>query len=99
MKIKTLTIIGILIATFVFVVSIYINFDLVVNVRKYTEQNQNHVDEIKEQQLRLDVSLNQWLDVKINQSTRPIEPIQTQTTKLIQALKRQIHLFEYNLRI
>lgn len=98
MKIKTLTIIGILIATFVFVVSIYINFDLVVNVRKYTEQNQNHVDEIKEQQLRLDVSLNQWLDVKINQSTRPIEPIQTQTTKLIQALKRQIHLFEYNLK-
>ena len=63
MKIKNLTIIGIIIAIFVFVVSIYINFDLVVNVRTYTDQNLSYVAEMKENQLRLDVTLNQWLDV------------------------------------
>lgn len=98
MKIKNLTIIGIIIAIFVFVVSIYINFDLVVNVRTYTDQNLNHVEEMKENQLRLDVTLNQWLDVKTGLSTRTLQPIQTQTTKLIQAMERHIHLFEFSLK-
>lgn len=97
MKIKTLTIIGIIIATFVFVVSIYINFDLVVNVRYYTDQNLNHVENLKESQLRLDVSLNQWLDVKNGLSTRSIEPIQSQAATLIQAMKGQINQFDASL--
>ena len=75
MKIKNLTIIGIIIAIFVFVVSIYINFDLVVNVRTYTDQNLSYVAEMKENQLRLDVTLNQWLDVKTGLSTRALQPI------------------------
>jgi virulence-associated protein VapD len=71
---------------------------LVVNVRNYTDQNLNHVEEMKENQLRLDVSLSQWFDVKNRLSTRPIEPIQTQATKLIQAMERHIHLFEFSLK-
>ena len=98
MKIKNLTIIGIIIAIFVFIVSIYINFNLVVNVRSYTDQNLNHVEEMKENQLRLDVTLNQWLDVKTGLSTRALQPIQTKTTKLIQAMERHIHLFEFSLK-
>ncbi len=53
---------------------------------------------MKENQLRLDVSLSQWFDVKNRLSTRPIEPIQTQATKLIQAMERHIHLFEFSLK-
>lgn len=98
MKIKTLTIISIIIASLIFVVSIYINFDLVVNVRKYTEQNLNHVEEMKFTQLRMDVSLNQWLDVKNKQSTRPIEPIQDQANELIQTMERRTELFDDSLR-
>ena len=98
MKIKNLTIIGIIIAIFVFIVSIYINFDLVVNVRTYTDQNLSYVAEMKENQLRLDVTLNQWLDVKTGLSTRALQPIQTKTTKLIQAMERHIHLFEFSLK-
>lgn len=97
MKIKTLTIIGITIAVFIFIGSIYVNFDLVVNVRYYTERNQNHVEELIEDQLRLDVSLNQWFDVKNKLSIRLLEPIQNQASQRMQSMQTQIIHFKTSL--
>lgn len=97
MKIKTLTLIGIVIASLVFIVSIYVNFDLVVNVRYYTDLNQRTVENIAEHRLQLDLPMELWLDVQHGTSLRPIEPIQTQANEIISSMRNQISLFKRSL--
>jgi len=97
MKIKTLTLIGIIIASMVFIVSIYVNFDLVVNVRYYSDLNQRTVGELTEHRLKLDLPLELWLDVHNGTSHRPIEPIETQANEIITSMRNQITLFKSDL--
>lgn len=97
MKIKQLTLIGILTASLIFITAFYVNFDLVPNVRYYTEQNQSIVDNLTEHQLRLELPLQLWLDVQNGLSHRPIEPIQDEAMTLIDGMQDQVTRFKNSL--
>ena len=97
MKIKQLTQIGIVIALLVFIVASYVNFDLVPNVRKYTEQNQRSVESLTEHAIRLQLPLTQWLDVQNKLSHRPIEPLEEEALGFINGMRDQIQGFKTSL--
>jgi HD-GYP domain-containing protein (c-di-GMP phosphodiesterase class II) len=97
MKIKQLTLSGILLAVFIFITAFYVNFDLVPNVRKYTEQNQSIVENLTEHKIRLDLPLTQWLDVQNGLSHRPLAPIENEAVALISGMRNQVQLFKNSL--
>jgi response regulator RpfG family c-di-GMP phosphodiesterase len=97
MKIKQLTLLGILIAILIFIAATYVNFDLVPNVRKYTEQNQRIVENLTEHNIRLELPLTQWLDVQNGLAHRPLQPIEDEAMSLIEGMREQALLFKNSL--
>ena len=63
MKIKNLTITALIISFFIIITSIYVNFDLVVNVRFYVDKNNELVESLNENQLRLETPIQQLKDI------------------------------------
>ena len=97
MKIKQLTLIAILTASFIFITAFYVNFDLVPTVRKYTEQNQHIVESLTEHNIRLELPLTQWLDVQNKVSHRELGPIEADALILIDGMRQQVLLFKSSL--
>ena len=63
MKIRNLTITALIISVFIIITSIYVNFDLVVNVRFYVDKNNELVESLKENKLRLETPIQQLKDI------------------------------------
>ncbi|MHB8097628.1 MAG: hypothetical protein ACYDEI_08275, partial [Erysipelotrichaceae bacterium] len=63
MKIKDLTITALIISFLIIITSIYVNFDLVVNVRFYVDKNNELVESLKENKLRLETPIQQLKDI------------------------------------
>jgi HD-GYP domain-containing protein (c-di-GMP phosphodiesterase class II) len=63
MKIRNLTITALIISFFIIITSIYVNFDLVVNVRFYVDKNNELVESLKENKLRLETPIQQLKDI------------------------------------
>ena len=63
MKIKNPTITALIISFFIIITSIYVNFDLVVNVRFYVDKNNELVESLNENQLRLETPIQQLKDI------------------------------------
>jgi HD-GYP domain-containing protein (c-di-GMP phosphodiesterase class II) len=97
MKIKQLTLIAILTASLIFITAFYVNFDLVPNVRKYTEQNQGIVESLTEHNIRLELPLTQWLDIQNHISHRDTQPIEVEAFQLIEGMRQQVLLFKTSL--
>ncbi|NTW91631.1 MAG: GAF domain-containing protein, partial [Erysipelotrichaceae bacterium] len=69
MKIKNLTITALIISFLIIITSIYVNFDLVVNVRFYVDKNNELVESLKENKLRLETPIQQLKDINEYSST------------------------------
>ena len=69
MKIKDLTITALIISFLIIITSIYVNFDLVVNVRFYVDKNNELVESLKENKLRLETPIQQLKDINEYSST------------------------------
>jgi len=63
MKIKNLTITALIISFLIIITSIYVNFDLVANVRFYVDKNNELVESLKENKLRLETPIQQLKDI------------------------------------
>lgn len=63
MKIKNLTIVAIILSFLIILTSIYVNFDLVVNVRFYVDKNNVLVEQINEDNLKLQIPVQKLKDI------------------------------------
>lgn len=63
MKIKNLTITALIISFLIILTSIYVNFDLVVNVRFYVDKNNMLVEQINEDNLKLQIPVQKLKDI------------------------------------
>lgn len=63
MKIKNLTITALIISFLIILTSIYVNFDLVVNVRFYVDKNNVLVEQINEDNLKLQIPVQKLKDI------------------------------------
>lgn len=90
MKIKNLTIIAIIISFFIIVVAIYVNFDLVANVRFYVDKNSELVQDLKENKLKLDIPVQQLTDIhEYSRTTVSIAIIKDDTLDIILSMQGQ----------
>lgn len=100
MKIKNLTISAIIIAFFIIVFAIYINFDLVVNVRFYVNKNYEIVEDIKENKLRLDIPLQKLTDIhEYSRTSVSIAIIKNDTMDIIQDMQVESLELKNNLTV
>lgn len=63
MKIKNLTIVALILSFLIILTSIYVNFDLVVNVRFYVDKNNVLVEQINEDNLKLQIPVQKLKDI------------------------------------
>lgn len=63
MKIKNLTIVALILSFLIILTSIYVNFDLVVNVRFYVDKNNVLVKQINEDNLKLQIPVQKLKDI------------------------------------
>lgn len=63
MKIKNLTIVALILSFLVILTSIYVNFDLVLNVRFYVDKNNELVEKINEDRLKLEIPIQKLKDI------------------------------------
>jgi len=63
MKIKNLTIVALILSFLIILTSIYVNFDLVVNVRFYVDKNNMLVEQINEDNLKLQIPVQKLKDI------------------------------------
>jgi len=90
MKIKNITIIAIIISFFVIVVAIYVNFDLVANVRYYVDKNSELVQDLKENKLKLDIPVQQLTDIhEYARTTVSIALIKNDTMDIVISMQGQ----------
>jgi hypothetical protein len=100
MKIKNLTISAIIIAFFIIVFAIYINFDLVVNVRFYVNKNYEIVENIKENKLKLDIPLQKLTDIhEYSRTSVSIAIIKNDTMDIIQDMQEKSLELKNNLTV
>ena len=88
MKIKNLTIVTLIISFFIILTAIYVNFDLVVNVRFYVDKNSELVESLKENKLRLQTPVQQLNDInKYSQTTVSIALIKNEIMDIIDSMQ------------
>lgn len=88
MKIKNLTIIALIISFFIIITAVYVNFDLVVNVRFYVDKNNELVDSLKINELKLETPVQQLKDInEYSRTTVSIALIKNEISDIIDKMQ------------
>ena len=88
MKIKNLTIVALIVSFFIIVTAIYVNFDLVANVRFYVDQNDELVDRLNEGKLKLETPIQQLKDInEYARTTVSVAIIKDELSDLIEEMQ------------
>ena len=100
MKIKNLTIVALIVSFFIIVTAIYINFDLVANVRFYVDQNDELVDRLNEGKLKLETPIQQLKDInEYARTTVSVAIIKDELSDLIEEMQSDSLDLKNNLNI
>ena len=100
MKIKNLTIVALIVSFFIIVTAIYVNFDLVANVRFYVDQNDELVDRLNEGKLKLETPIQQLKDInEYARTTVSVAIIKDELSDLIEEMQSDSLDLKNNLNI
>ena len=100
MKIKNLTIVALIVSFFIIVTAIYVNFDLVANVRFYVDQNDELVDRLNEGKLKLETPIQQLKDInEYARATVSVAIIKDELSDLIEEMQSDSLDLKNNLNI
>lgn len=89
MKIKNLTIVALILSFLIILTSIYVNFDLVVNVRFYVDKNNVLVEQINEDNLKLQIPVQKLKDInEYSRTSVSIAIIKDNAMDLIDSMQR-----------
>lgn len=100
MKIKNLTIVALIVSFFIIVTAIYVNFDLVANVRFYVDQNDELVDRLNEGKLKLETPIQQLKDInEYARTTVSVAIIKDELSDLIEEMQSDTLDLKNNLNI
>ena len=100
MKIKNLTIVALIVSFFIIVTAIYVNFDLVANVRFYVDQNDELVDRLNEGKLKLETPIQQLKDInEYARTTVSVAIIKDKLSDLIEEMQSDSLDLKNNLNI
>ena len=100
MKIKNLTIVALIVSFFIIVTAIYVNFDLVANVRFYVDHNDELVDRLNEGKLKLETPIQQLKDInEYARTTVSVAIIKDELSDLIEEMQSDSLDLKNNLNI
>ena len=100
MKIKNLTIVALIVSFFIIVTAIYVNFDLIANVRFYVDQNDELVDRLNEGKLKLETPIQQLKDInEYARTTVSVAIIKDELSDLIEEMQSDSLDLKNNLNI